>query len=188
MKKFLKKKKLFSWLKSSKISEVCKNFCEGLLQHEQLKNCVRLPNGVIVTTKTNVKKDVEIEFRSYFAGNCNSMQFFKKCIYKKSIIHSSDYTRATKTDDTYLLSIANEITHVHHFVVINETCYIYGCSVSTEPYSVGQVQMDHIYCVVNKCGDAIVITNIENFKEKLMHIQIDMKRSICFFPYIVNLN
>lgn len=93
------------------------------------------------------------------------MRIFKKCIFKKTIIHSVEYTRTTKTDDTFILSIANEIINVHHLIVVREEYYIYECCVLIKPYSVGQIQMDHIYREMNECGNNVVITSIENFKK-----------------------
>lgn len=187
-KKFLKKKMLLSRLDYLTTSSQCKHFCQELFRHDDVKDFLKLSEEITLIAKTRISVQTENEIKNFMNDNSIVINVYKKCIYKKIVIHSKDYTRTTKTNDTYIQLQSDEVIHIHHLLVIKDQCYIYGCCFNIIPYAVGNVEMDHIHCITNKCGDQKIITNIRNFKNKVIFIEIDHSQYICFFPYILNLN
>lgn len=188
VKKFIKKQLFISQLETLTASPQSTNFCKQLLTHDHLINYLRLPGDIVLLDKTQVDNSIEKEIKIFVNDESVKIEAFKKCIYKTSIIHSTDYTRARQTNNTFIQLHSDQVIHIHHLVVVKEECYVYGCSMATIPYSVGHVQMDHIHRVTNKCSDCIVIANIKSFKEKVIHVEINQSRYICFFPYVLNMN
>lgn len=175
-------------MESLTTSSQCQNYCKELFNHDQLKDCIKLPGGVLLTGKTRINQCITDKIKNMINNNNAAIQVYKKCIFKRRVIHSTEYTRATKTNDTYVQLNSNQVIHVHNLVVSNEKCYAYGCSLNIIPYSAGCVEIDHIYRITNECGDDIIITNIENFQEKVIHVKINEYQYICSFPYILNMN
>lgn len=187
-KKWLKKTGFLSRIDESTTSTVCKNYCRKLFEHERLRNCLELSKDLVLVGRGRVLKSVERKMKEYLNDENITIQIFNKCLYRGTVIHSKEYSRAQKTDDTHILLHSQEVIHIHHLVAVGEKCYVYGRHVKTSPFSVGKVQLDHIHEVCNDYEENIVVKNIENFKEKVIHVDLETKAYVCFFPCFISIN
>ncbi|CAG5074314.1 Protein of unknown function [Cotesia congregata] len=114
------------------------HLCESVLQTGPLTGTSTFASEndeLVLAGKTRIHERIENKIKSLINDNTVVIHdAYKKCIYKKTVIHSASY--------------------------------IYGCPLNISPYSIGNVEIDHIHRITNSCENDFIIICISNFKEK----------------------
>lgn len=111
----------------------------------------------------------------------HSCKIYSRCILKKMILRSVKYTRPKKTDDTVIQLKSEKILQIHDFVVVDNTCYLYGRELVVAPAEFCTARLNHIYEVIDKQGGEIFV-NANDLEKKIVFFSTGTKSYISFLP------
>ncbi|XP_051171576.1 uncharacterized protein LOC127288266 [Leptopilina boulardi] len=142
-------------LKKLATSEKCLNFCGNIFSHSKCKNAVKQSNEIVLldTLGENEKNE----------------KLFKRCIYKSTMFHSTKYNRTTKTNDTFVVLMSNEIGEITEFQLINGNTFIL-LNLFSE-ISDNAIPVSHIKRIQRTT--LVVKVPLELIQEKLMYMKVD---------------
>lgn len=187
--KWLKKMLFLASLDASTDSEECKSFCLNLFENDQLVNCLKLPNGVALIGRGSRNPSVDCVIRNYLGNTCSSALIFDRCIYEGKILHSEEYTRATRTKDSFVLLCGGQIVRIEHIIVVGDKCYIYAYQLNTLPSGLStNMELNYIRLIAKNNKNKALLVEIDEIKEKVVYINTENEAHVCFFPNIVDMN
>ena len=152
-------------LKKLASSETRVHFCEKIFSHPDCKNAVKASDGIVLLgPRGQTEEDVHI---------------FDRCVFKSSVIHSTQYIRPTRTNDTFVLLHSKEIGEITEIKYENGRTYIslnMFNEVSDESISVSHIQK------VERTSLAISVVPLEFIKEKLMYMNFGDSSYVARLP------
>ncbi|XP_024887094.1 uncharacterized protein LOC112464375 [Temnothorax curvispinosus] len=178
----LKKQFIKSNINDASTVPACRNYCHNLFKPNRLINCVKSDNGVTLIGTGRHDKKIQTVMMNHLDGVQIPVKVFNRCIYKEIVLRSTSYIRLQKTDDTVVQIKSKKIIKIHSFVLVNNTCYLYGREMLITPWMFkGRVQLDHLFEVQDTEGDVLIV-NAENVQCKVIHFSTGIKDYIAFFP------
>ena len=107
-------------------SDTAIKYCKSLfIDRPPLQNVTKIGNSILIGIGLeNIK--IQNLFRNFMKNELISVRTYHRCIYKSMFVHSVNYTRTQKTNDSVIETETGEIIENHHLVSSLNECYICG--------------------------------------------------------------
>ncbi|KAL7290608.1 hypothetical protein TKK_0015370 [Trichogramma kaykai] len=164
------------------------NYSKSVFETNQLvEKHVRLQNVVLIGNGVHNKK-VEKIMRNFKRDDSLEVKTFNRCIYKSIVYHSANYNRVSKTNDSVVQLMSGKILEIHHFLKVQENCYICGCEWlitdidfnRKKKSNIDKPIVKHILKVQEKKN--FMIFGINDIRKKAICIDTGEKVYISFLP------
>ena len=122
------RKSLFQHFLANKVSnlDTAIKYSKSLfIERSPLQNAIKVANSTLIGTGL---ENVSIEklFRNFMKDESICIKTYDRCIYKSMYIHSVNYARAQKTNDSVIQTETGEIVQVYYFLSSRNECYFCG--------------------------------------------------------------
>lgn len=161
---------MFNLLKME--NEKCSSiFCANVTSHYlNIINYNRsIENAIIPVDENQLEKNV-----------------FNRCIFRKTVFHSTSYTRPKRTNNTIVRLSNGRIAKIVHFFFVNEACFARVRYINVNQVQVGKVKLQHILAVTDELIDETDVS-ISDIQRKLIVVKISNEYTfICIPPCIMD--
>lgn len=149
-----------------------KNEFHARIATEKQRSSTHFCNSVL-SNENYVINHIRTKDNAIIPRDCTSdhRNIYNRCIFKGTPLHSLEYSRPERTDNTFVRLTDQSIAQIQHFSIINGGCYATIKIIQTKIVVICGVRLNHI-SYISSYMDETKIIPITNVQKKLIHVKI----------------